>query len=194
MKVVELTIRIDENTPVYPGDPKPVIESTGTFEDLGWNARRFTFNSHFATHIDAPYHMLKDGKKLDELPLETFAGAGVVLDACNPKISLVKKGDIVFFCTCNEKEQEYYEDKLAITKETAQAIIDKKIRMVGFDLPGPDFPPYELHHLFFGNNIPIVENLVNLKKLINKRCSLFALPIFLKDSDGAPCRAIAVLD
>ncbi len=194
MKLVELSVRIDENTSVYPGDPKPKIERTETLETVGWNVKRFTFNSHFATHIDAPYHMLKDGKKLDGLPLETFAGAGVILDACKPKLSLVKEGDIVFFCTCNEVEQEYYEDKLAITKETAQALVNKKIKMVGFDLPGPDFPPYELHTLFFKNNIPIVENLVNLKKLINTRCKLFALPLFIRDSDGAPCRAIAVLD
>lgn len=194
MRIVELSIRIDENTPVYPGDPKPIIERTSKLEDMGWNVRRFTFNSHFATHIDAPYHMLKEGKKLDELPIETFAGQGVILDACDPKLSLVKGGDIVFFCTCREEKQEYYEDKLAISKEVAQALIDKKIKMVGFDLPGPDFPPYELHNLFFKNSIPIVENLVNLKKLINKRCRLFALPLFIKDSDGAPCRAIAVLD
>jgi kynurenine formamidase len=194
MKIVELSVRIDENTPVYPGDAKPKIERAGKFEDLGWNVKRFTFNSHFATHIDAPYHMLKDGKKLDELPLETFAGPGVILDASKPKLSLVKEGDIVFFCTCNNEEQEFYEDKFAIPKDVAQKLIDKKIRMVGFDLPGPDFPPYELHNLFFKNNIPIAENLVNLKSLINTRCKLYALPLFIRDSDGAPCRAIAILD
>ena len=108
--------------------------------------------------------------------------------------TLVKEGDIVFFCTCNEDEPEYYEDKLAISKEVAQNLVEKKIKMVGFDLPGPDFPPYELHNLFFKHNIPIVENLVNLKQITNKRCQLFALPLFIKDSDGAPCRAIAVFD
>ena len=193
MKVIDLSMIIDENTPVYPGDPKPVIERFGSYEELGWNLKRFTFNSHFATHIDAPYHMLKDGKKLDELPVETFIGPGVVLDASNPDLSLVKEGDIVFFCTCNIKKQEYYEDRLVITKETAEFLIKKGIKMVGFDVPDPDYPPYELHRLFFKNNIPIVENLMNLHSIINKRCILSALPLYIRDSDGAPCRAVAVL-
>jgi kynurenine formamidase len=193
MKVVELTIRIDENTSSYPGDPGPKIEQISKLGSQSWNMKRFSFNSHFATHIDAPAHMVEGGKSLDKLPPETFAGEGVVLDACNPDLSLVKEGDIVFFCAC-EEETEYYEDKLVISLEVANELVKKKVKLVGFDLPGPDYPPFELHKLFFSHDIPMVENLTNLKKLTNTRCTLIALPLYVKDSDGSPCRALAMLD
>ncbi len=63
MRIIDLSILIDERTPVYPGDPKQDIKQIATIEKEGWNEKRITFNSHFSTHIDAPFHMLKDGKK-----------------------------------------------------------------------------------------------------------------------------------
>ena len=62
--IIDLTMSIDEETPVFPGDPKQEIKQYATIKENGWNEKRLTINSHFSTHIDAPFHMLENGKKL----------------------------------------------------------------------------------------------------------------------------------
>src|SRR3989344_2995889 len=74
MPYVDLTMELSERTPAYPGDPKPEISRLATIAENGWNERRLSFNTHCATHIDAPFHMLPEGKKLEEFPLERFFG------------------------------------------------------------------------------------------------------------------------
>jgi len=42
-----------------------------------------------------------------------------------------------------------------------------------------------------GQNIPLIENLVNLDKLIGRNFELWALPLKIKNGDGAATRAVA---
>jgi arylformamidase len=178
--IIDLTMDFGPDTPVYPGDPKPEFIQAATAEKDGWNAKKITFETHFSTHMDAPFHMLADGKKLDEFPAETFTGKGTVFESEKVDLDQIEEGDIVFFIG-------------TISAELANELIRKKVKMVGTNLMGPDDPPFDVHKLFFKNNILIVENLVNLDKLIGKRCTFFVLPIKIKDADAAPCRAIAII-
>ncbi|MBI1970857.1 cyclase family protein [Candidatus Woesearchaeota archaeon] len=80
------------------------MQQIATIEKDGWNEKRLTFNSHFSTHIDAPIHMLEDGKTLSDFPVETFIGGAIVIDVCGQKkITADLKGigpcNIVFFYT-----------------------------------------------------------------------------------------------
>src|SRR3989338_6693354 len=83
--IIDLTMVIDETTPVYPGDPKQDIQQIATIKKDGWNEKRLTFNSHFSTHIDAPIHMLEDGKTLSDFPIETFTGDAIAIDVRGQK-------------------------------------------------------------------------------------------------------------
>ena len=112
------------------------------------------------------------------------------------KLDRVKEGDIVFFLTPHSDkvyENYYFTSNPVLTQKTAQELVDKKIKMVGFDSPTPDNDPYTLHKLFFRHDILIVENLVNLKKFAGKRFQCIVLPLKIKDGDGAPCRVIGML-
>jgi kynurenine formamidase len=195
MTIIDLTMPIDEKTPVYPGDPKQVIEQIATIKEDEWNEKRFTFNSHFSTHIDAPFHMIEDGKKLDEFLLETFIGKAIVIEN-NSDTSEVEEGDIVFVYTGNAENtfsESYFTNKPFFEEEFAKKLTQKKVKIVGIDSYSPDAKPFEIHKLFFKHNIPIVENLTNLKQLIGKRFSCTILPLKIKDADGAPCRVIAIV-
>jgi kynurenine formamidase len=190
MKVFDLTMLISPDTPVFPGDPKPEIEQLTNFSEDGWNSKKLSFPSHFGTHIDAPYHMTEDGKKLEQFPPESFFGTGVVLNAKAPDLELVEKGDIVFFFTDPKKE---FVGEPSLSIETTQALVRKKVKMIGLDSSSPDVSPFHVHKILFENNILLVENLVNLRQLLGKRCTFYVLPLKIKDSDGAPCRAIAII-
>ncbi len=203
MKIFDLSMPIDEKTPVYPGTPKHRIEQNATIPKEGWNAKTLHINSHFSTHIDAPFHLVESGKKLSDFPIAHFVGEAIVIDARNqnpyqPDLKQVKKGDIVFFYTghterMHQKEFEKIENNPMISPKTVQELIQKKVRIIGMDAFTPDAPPFNLHKELFKQNIMIVENLVNLKPLNGKRFECFVLPLNIRDGDGAPCRVIGIV-
>ena len=83
MNIIDLTLPITNKTPTFPGDPKPEIKQVATIRVDGWNEKRISIGSHFSTPVDAPFHMLEEGKKLDEYPIEKFIGEAMVIDVNN---------------------------------------------------------------------------------------------------------------
>lgn len=199
--IIDLTMMIDETTPVYPGDPKQEIRQIATIEKDGWNEKRLAFNSHFSTHIDAPAHMLDNGKTLTDFPIETFVGDAIVIDVRGQQeiaddLEDVEKDDMVFFYTGHTSKRNtagYFENNPVLSEATALQLIKKKIKMIGIDSFSPDNTPWLIHKLLFKSNILIVENLVDLDKVSGKKFRCYILPLKIKDGDGAPCRVVAVL-
>jgi|SRR3989344_6011928 len=203
MQIIDLTMPISNKTPVFFGSPSVSISTLDTFEKDGCNDVLMKFCNHTATHVDAPFHMIKDGKRLDDFPLEKFIGEAIVFDCCNQKeiclsendLNKIRKDDIVFIYTGSDyKSEEYTKYYPFISNETAQKLMLKQIKIVGTDTLSPDEKPYEVHKIFLGRNILIVENLINLSKLVGKRFECYILPLNIKEADGAPCRVIAVID
>ncbi len=199
MAVIDLTLSITDKIPVFPGDKLPTIEPAATIAKQGWNALRYSFGTHFATHIDAPYHMLQDGKKLTDFPPETFIGEAIVIDVRGQSIIThdlddVREGDFVFFHTGHIKNisRDYFVGNPVISPATAQLLVDKKVRIVGLDSFTPDGAPYNEHKLFFRNDILIVENLVGLELLTKQRFEVIVAPLKIDNADGAPCRVFAL--
>ena len=204
VKTIDLTMPFDSKVPMYPGSPAPKIRQWSKISEDGFNENKLEFGSHTGTHIDAPYHMLEDGKKLDDFSIGSYIGKAIVIDAQkkNEKneiiadISGAKGYDFVFFYTGNSKNcysQKYFENNPVISTKLAQQIADLEIKIVGLDSYTPDNEPFETHKLLFRYQIRIVENLVNLHGLIGKTFECIALPLHITGSDGAPCRVIARL-
>mgnify|MGYP001563560923 CR=1 FL=1 len=201
MKIIDLTMPIDNRTPVFPGDPKQEIKQFATIKENGWNEKRLTISSHFSTHIDAPFHMLENGKKLTDFSVEMFIGEAIIIDSRQQKeiksdLNDVQPNDIVFFFTGHTSKAysaDFFKDNPIISIETVERLIEKKVKIVGIDSYTPDNKPFETHKLLFKHNILIVENLVNLDKLNGKRFKCYILPLKIQDADGAPCRVIGIL-
>src|SRR4028119_151353 len=78
--IVDLSHPLDDDTPVYPGDPVARFTPAATVAADGYNVLHVRMGSQTGTHVDAPYHFLEDGARIDELPLEYFLGPAVVAD------------------------------------------------------------------------------------------------------------------
>ena len=66
---------------VYPGDPFPEKKLiTSMDEGEVYNLTEFNMCAHNGTHVDAPFHFIKDGKTIDELSLESFVGMAFVAE------------------------------------------------------------------------------------------------------------------
>lgn len=197
MAYLDLTHHISEATPVYPGDPKVEIKPAGIIDQAGFTDHQITFGTHIGTHMDAPAHMLINGKNLEDYPIDKFTGTAVCVYATNPESILLpdlSEVDAVFFYTGASdryKEASYWEDYTVIPTSILDQLVDAKVNVVGVDTGSVDsLEGFPIHKKLLENDILIIENLTNLKDLANKAFEFTALPLNVA-LDGAPVRVIA---
>jgi len=197
--LIDLSVDLNEKTPIYPGDPETKISTAGVLTKDGYQDHYVCVGTHVGTHIDAPSHMVAGGKNLDEFPLEKFSGRGVYVKIQGGftieeiKTLDIREGDIVLFHTgMSEKYHDaaYYEEYPAIPEAVADYLVEKGVKMVGVDMCSVDHPPYPVHKIFLGSDVLIIENLTNLALLAGKAFNVHAFPIKLQ-IDGAPARVVA---
>jgi len=126
-----------------------------------------TFSLHTATHIDAPWHMVEKGKRLDEISVQELIGSAVVLDislyygletapsqhisvehlqSCLLKASLsLEAGDALILYTGRAEQyltdsSTYYKEYSTLGYDACKWIAAKKVRLVGLDAPDLDLP------------------------------------------------------
>lgn len=202
MKLIDLTMPLNNSTPIYPGDIIPEFKKISSLEKDGWNQHRICINNHFGTHIETPSHMIKNGKKLINYSIEKFIGTGVIIDVrgkkkINANLKEIHNKDIIIIRTDHTQKihsNNYFTSFPTISEEFAKTIVEKKVNIVGIDSFTIDESPFNIHKYFFDNDILCLENLVNLHLITNKSFKIFVLPINLVDMDAAPCRVIAQIE
>ena len=214
MKIVDLSHEIYEGMPVYPGCEGPRLKTANTYATDGFKETVLTMYSHTGTHIDPPAHLLADGATLDSFAAEQFIGKGLVIDCTSleggEEISLchiekygskVEDAEFLLFNTGWSKKwgsEDYYKSFPCMSKELIEFIAKGGYKGIGFDVISID-PVGEAglkrHNLLFKNASLInVENLTNLDKCGDDLFTFICLPIKIKNSDGAPTRAIAIIE
>lgn len=209
MHIYDISVSISTNTPVWPGDPKVSLERVSKIcEGAAFNVSRFTMSAHSGTHVDAPNHIFgDDALTVDKLDLKTLTGRVYVLNL--PDVDMItapvlQDAEIpprtrrILFKTRNsnswtETGGAFHEDFVAVSKDGAQYLVDKGVKLVGVDYLS--VAPYEdaisTHEILLGAGIVIVEGL-NLSEVSQGRYTLHCLPLKLDGSDGAPARAILI--
>lgn len=200
MKLIDLSIPITASMPVYPGDPATKIELKGELQKDGFEDHYLSIGTHAGTHIDAPKHMLENGKSLDQFPLDKFTGNGVCINIENNQFDLsqikqvaIEKDDIVFFYTGMSNhfgKPNYFESYPAIPEDVVTYLVEKEIKIIGVDTCSVDHETFIAHKLFLQHNILIIENLIKLNVLQNKHFTVYAFPLNIA-LDGSPTRVIA---
>jgi len=205
MKIIDLTHTFTEDMPVYPGDPKSSLQQVAHLEKDTYNDFKLETFMHVGTHMDAPFHMIEGGKKIDEIAPEKFIGSGVLINVQGKKeisVESVKnkkigEDSVVLLYTGRARfyrSDEYYNDLPFLTEDFAREMVNLKVRMLGMDMLGPDLDsPWPTHKILLGNEILIFENLTNLDQLLNiEKFEVIALPPKLK-TDAAPVRVVALV-
>ncbi len=212
MKPLDLTLTISKSIPGFPGSPAPQFISWSNLKEDGYNLELLFLSSHTGTHIDAPFHFVKSGMKIDQIPLDRLMGNAILIKIKKLKNSSITKADIiqfekengkipnkssVFFFTDwqkNLKKDNYFLENPGLELTAAKYLAQKKINLVGIDSPSIDLGKdnsFIVHQILSKNNILIVENLANLNKIQSKEFIFTILPLKLKDATGSPVRAIA---
>jgi kynurenine formamidase len=215
MRLVDLSVPVGAGTVVYPGDPRPRLETHSTIERNGFNLLRVSMGSQTGTHVDAPYHFDAGTERIDEVPLERFLGPAVVVDASDlgargritwrhmePVAPRLGPGVIVLLRTDWSRrygEPSYFANPF-LDADACRRLLDLGVRTFCIDAinidetpddehPGEGFP---VHHLIAEAGGVIGENFRNLASVDWPDPFVMCLPVALEGADGAPVRAVAV--
>jgi kynurenine formamidase len=213
MKVIDLTRAITSDMQMYPGSEQPSIRHVSSVPEEGYRESVFVLSSHTGTHIDAPAHMIEDGKKLEDYPVSAFWGKAVIIDCsgldkgqietddlliANRRIEEIEKIDYVLLKTGWGKywgTDMYYEPFPSLTVEAAQYLADNRIKGIGTDtlsIDTIDSDNFPVHHVLFRQDILVVENLANLDDIASETFYFSCMPLKMEDSEASPVRAFAV--
>ena len=176
---------------VYPGDPKPEKQTLRSY-DAGdvYHLTAFSMCAHNGTHIDAPFHFLKDGRTVEQLDLSVFVGDCYLarqegeLSAAQAEDILKKAGGI---------PRILIGGPVTVTAEAARVFAAGGICLIGNEGQsiGPEDAPMEVHKILLEKNIALLEGIV-LKDIPQGNYFLSAAPLNLAGADGAPCRAYLI--
>ncbi len=160
------------------------------------------------THFDTPSLFFAGGKTIDQYPLDWFIGKAVVVDVSkletitveNVKESLVRHylppRMIVLFYTGWARKRgsdEYYEHP-EISPELADWLVERRVKMIGVDMPNPERRPDRyVHKKLLSNDVLILENLDDMSPIAGRIVTLYAFPMRLRGSEVTPARVVARL-
>jgi arylformamidase len=211
LKIIDLTLEIDEYIQVFPNSPKVNILQWSNFDNHKYVSEVLFSSTHVGTHVDAPYHFQKYSNTVEKIPLNRLIinenikvlkiekGDDEKIEIGDLRDYNIMKNDTILINTnwvLNRALDKYFNKNPGLSEEAAKYLADAEINLVGID--GPSIDPaidhdFNSHRIFSANDIPIIENLINLDRLLNKKFTFMALPLKLKNCSGSPVRALAIM-
>lgn len=201
-KYIDLSYEIEHQMAVYPGDDELKLYRHRFLNRDYYNDTKLETGMHVGTHIDAPSHLLNKDRFICDYPVEKFIGNGCLLDVRNEEIiklkdeylDKVQEGDIVLLYTGYDEffgTDKYFKNHPIVDEKLAQFFVDRGVKLIGIDMPSPDQYPFKVHHKLLENDILIIENLRNLKKLEGvKRFEVMAFPLNIR-AEASLTRVVA---
>ena len=181
---------------VYPGDPAPEKQILNSMEEGdSYNLSAFSMCAHNGTHIDAPFHFIRDGKTVDSIDLDAFMGMAYVAEHQG-----IVSGDDAAQILKKAKEQDpeaarriLIKGTAEVSSEAAKVFASSDILLLGNESQtvGPEDAPMEVHLILLGAGVVLLEG-IRLENVSEGVYMLNAAPLNLSGADGSPCRAVLI--
>ncbi len=205
---LDISVPMDGRTTVYPGDAPPELSWPGPTHAKGdvANVGCFKGGFHTGTHVDAPWHFIRDAKRLEEVPLDRWVGPCWVADLTAETKCVTAEGleaagipegtKRLLLKTRNGFTDYWHEpwnpDFIYIDQAAARWCVERGIFTVGLDYLTVDpqsEPTFPAHLELLGHEVVIIENL-KLRDIPAGAYELIAAPVNLQGVDGAWTRAL----
>ena len=181
---------------VYPGDPAPQRQQVFQIsEESVCNLTALSMCAHNGTHVDAPYHFYKEGKTIDQIPLENFVGFAYVAEhtghvTAEDAIGILEKARIA---DRRAMKRILIKGDAVVTLEAAKVFAEARLLLLGNESQtvGPQDGPMKVHLKLLGAEVVLLEG-IRLREVPEGVYFLNAAPVNLGGADGAPCRAILI--
>lgn len=169
---------------------------------------------HTGTHVDAPWHIVEDGLTIDRVDLDRLMRPAVRLDlrrvarpstpvtvgdldACGFDPAELAGRIVVLHCGWTDEHvgtPRLYGENPFLSAEATEAIVGAGPTAIGLDFAIDEAKPWPNHQVALGAGIPLIENLVGLGRLPRSGFVLAAFPVKVAGGDGAPVRAVALVE
>jgi arylformamidase len=219
MKLIDLSFTIQPHWR-WPIEQKQIMSHSAGDP---YQTSAITLSMHTFTHMDTPLHIIPGGHTIEEVPLESVVGPAAVLDLsyvkANQEITRsdlenssghVQKGDIILLKTAWDQKKDpmsrqYWSEAPYVREDGAIWLGKQPIKAVGFDFPQdyvireipqrhPRAEEMPTHHHILRKGIYLIEYLCNMHQITEQRVTLIAAPLKIRNAEGAPMRAFAILD
>ena len=181
---------------VYPGDPVPekMVLNSIKNGDL-YNLTALNMCTHNGTHIDAPFHFIKEGKTVDEIGLEAFVGMAYVAEH-HGTVSAEDAAEIMKRAKEHDLEAAkriLLKGDVEVSLEATKVFASSGILLLGNEpqTVGPEDAPMAVHLALLGVGVILLEG-IRLAAVSEGVYFLSAAPLNLSGADGSPCRAVLV--
>lgn len=204
MKIFDISKEISEEMIVYKNREHKKIKRTivANHNEHHFHESRLDIDMHCGTHMDAPLHMIDNGKTIEQLLLQRFIGECKVFDLTHVEEKIYKKDiehlniqkdDRIIFKTKNAFDTKYNPKFVYIEEDAAQYLVDIGIQTIGIDAMSieRDKKGHPTHKIILGAEIGVLEDL-QLKDVTAGTYQLVALPLKIKNAEGSPIRAILI--
>jgi len=165
--------------------------------------------SHVGTHMESPFHYLKEGQDCAEIPITRVVGDAILIDLRHKAVgtpitvgdlqacgSEVRTRDIVFVRTglSHNYRTPHSHDRPYFTVEAIRWLVERGISCLGVDCSGIEKrgeATQPAHETLFKHGIPLIEHLTNLDQLTQKRFFVVAVPWRVHSLDASPVSVVA---
>ena len=203
---IDVSMEITDGMLHWPSDPAIEIDNYSQIKKgAAANNSKITCGVHTGTHIDAPKHFVDDGIGIDKLDLNKLIGHCRVIkvpSSISPiskefiELLNIKKGDRLLFQTKNSEwinrgDNNFHTDYIYVNPEASKYMVEKGVVLVGVDYLSVEgyHIGHDTHKTLLGAGVVVIEGL-NLFNVEPGEYNLTALPVKIKDSNGAPARVI----
>ncbi|KZX17407.1 kynurenine formamidase [Methanobrevibacter cuticularis] len=205
MNYIDLSHELRDKIPVYPRDPDFILKNI-TLKKDNYSMFKMEGGLHTGTHLDAPYHYMENGKKVNELNLNSLIGKANILeigyvdyhtnDLHHENAQMIKNKEIMIDTIEKLPDQleriiilktgwfnnwgsdDYFTDNPYLSKELAKLLVENGISGIAIDIPNVDKQDKSrIHKILLKNNIWIVENITNVDKLIKDTYQAYFIPL-----------------
>ena len=221
-KFIDLTHSLSPEIPFWDGSCGFELNINTDYEDCTppdvFRTQKINLMAGIGTHMDAPAHVMKNGRTIDNILLENLITQCVVIDVSEnidesyivtPEIiekfekeyGEIKENNFVIFYTgwdrfWNDKDKYINNHKFpSIDVSVAEMLLKRNISGLGIDTLSADTGEkgFPVHRAILGADKYLVENVANAKELPPTGAKIFVLPIKIKDATEAPIRLIAII-
>ncbi|MBA2276865.1 MAG: cyclase family protein [Chloroflexia bacterium] len=208
--VIDVSLPISPDLCVWPGDAAIEVTAASRISTgAAANVSRLDCTSHTGTHVDAPWHFVDHGKRLEDIALERWIGPCFVaeidarvtrIDAGHLESAGIPPGtDRVILKTANSRlwktgKLTFETGYVGLSPDAARWVVDHGVRLIGIDylsIEPYQEPGHQTHLTLLENEVLILEGL-NLTDVAPGVYDLVCLPLRLTAGDGAPARALLI--
>jgi arylformamidase len=198
----DITPRVSPALAVFPGDTslsREILMDMKRGHHVTVSTLRATV--HLGAHVDAPSHYGRDGKTIDEMPLELFIGRCQVMRVSVSARARIAPADLsgpivaerlLLRTGTHPDPDRWTNDFAALSVELVDHLAEAGVKLIGIDTPSVDLADSKdlpAHRQILERDLAILEGIV-LDGVPDGVYELIALPLRLVGFDASPVRAL----